>query len=153
MYLIFEKRDGPIVFCESTLHTALIRVPFSLDHNLRIAVEVFDKFAGIMPITKLGCIVVNTAFGFFASDGTTIVSDSTKSGEVFHLVNHYWPALDKSGYKFVLKSGNATYTLPNQAFRELAEEGLSCLLDTKYVEETDGDYYKHLLNHIRFMLL
>lgn len=132
---------------------ALIRVPFPLDYNLLTVGKLLYDFAGIMPLTRLGCVAIHMGFGFLASDGTIIIPDSTKSSEVIDLVNYYWPALEKSGYKIRLKSDNATYTVSNQAIWELVEEGIHCFLSAEYVEETDGDYYKHAINHVRFMLL
>lgn len=114
---------------------------------------IFDVPAGIMPLSRLACVAIHMGFGFLASDGTIILPEKTRSSEVVQLIQYYWPALEKSGYRLTVKDGNSSHTISNELLEEFAYKGLSCYLDTEYVEEPDGDYYKHGIHHLRFMLL
>ena len=106
-----------------------------------------------MPASSIVCFFVNLVWGFFANDGGLIIPESTTSQKLLDMASYYLPTLEKGGVVIVFRSGNSNYTVSRELISEFLYETLSCVFRSERVHPVDGDYLKHGIQYVRFMLL
>ena len=108
--------------------------------------------AGASAAARLCCLLVHVSYGFLASDGGLLIPETIKSSELFDLTRMYFPIIEKSGHEIIFKNGNSSYKVSPALLYQLTDEGLPCLYNTEKVNQIDGDYLIHMINHARISL-